>query len=462
MATTKIWDIKGRLDQVVDYATNPNKTVNPDFNETDLQGLRDVMDYATDDFKTEKQFYVSGINCDPEFARNQMIETKMFWKKTDSIIAFHGYQSFVENEVTAETAHKVGIELAKQIWGDRFEVLVATHLNTNHFHNHFVVNSVSFKDGLRYYDNNKSYMLLRHTSDEVCKEFGLSVIENPQRGKTKHYAEIRAEREGKSTWRSNIRNDIDRAIEQSTTTRHFWEEMEAMGYEIKNNVKYLAVRPQGHTKFFRLYKLGDNYAPEAIKERILRNIRRKFPLPEEVNKPKSYRFNGNMKKAKKLTGLRALYFHYCFILGIFPKSRASNKRMHFLLRDDLIKFDSIIAQSKLLCENRIDTHEQLAIYKSSVEEKIQTLTETRLVFRNQLKCLVRSNDEANKIEVEGQIAGVSTELKKLRTESKLCDGISTRSAQMKENLKQVKLDEIKQREEKKDYEHIRRSGRPNR
>jgi hypothetical protein len=103
MATTKIWDIKGRLDQVVDYAANPNKTVNPDFSDADLQGLRDVMDYATDDFKTEKQFYVSGINCDPEFARNQMMETKLFWKKTDSILAFHGYQSFAENEVTAET-----------------------------------------------------------------------------------------------------------------------------------------------------------------------------------------------------------------------------------------------------------------------------------------------------------------------------------------------------------------------
>ena len=104
MASTKIWDIKGRLDQVVKYAANPDKTVNPDFSKVDLQGLRDVMDYATADYKTEKQFYVSGINCDPEFARNQMIETKLFWNKTDSILAFHGYQSFAENEVTADTA----------------------------------------------------------------------------------------------------------------------------------------------------------------------------------------------------------------------------------------------------------------------------------------------------------------------------------------------------------------------
>jgi hypothetical protein len=136
--------------------------------------------------------------------------------------------------------------------------------------------------------------------------------------------------------------------------------------------------------------------------------------------------------------------------------------MHFLLREDLIKLDSIIAQSKLLCENRIDTHEQLASYKSLVLEKIKTFTETRHDFKNQLKCLVRSNDEAKEIEVKGQISAISSEIKKLRTACKLCDGISTRSAQMKENLSQEKMDEIKERKEKKDYEHIRRSGRPNR
>jgi hypothetical protein len=133
--------------------------------------------------------------------------------------------------------------------------------------------------------------------------------------------------------------------------------------------------------------------------------------------------------------------------------------MHFLLREDLIKLNSIIAQCKLLCENRIDTHEQLAIYKYSVEAKICELAENRVALKNQLK---RKSDTSNKDDLKKQVAEISAELKKLRTESKLCDGISTRSAQMNENLRQVNLDEIDERKEKKDYEHIRRSGRPNR
>jgi hypothetical protein len=457
MATTKMWAVHSRLDHLVDYVSNKSKTIN-----TEYEDLKAVIEYASENYKTEKRFYVSAINCNPETACDSMMLSQQKNDKELRVLAYHGYQSFAEGEVTAETAHEIGVKLATELWGDKFQVIVATHLNTNHYHNHFVLCSTSYLDGKRFHACTKSYMDMRTVSDRLCKEYSLSVIDNPQRGKTKHYAEIKAEIEGKSTWRGNIRSDIDRAIEQSTTTRHFWEAMEALGYEIKKNVKYLAVRPQGHTKFFRLYKLGDNYTPESIKERILENIRRKLPFPEDLMEKKPYRFVGNLKKARKLTGLRALYYNYCYKLGVFPKNRASNKRMHFLLREDLIKLDSIIAQSKLLSENRIDTHEQLAIYKSSVEEKIEKLAETRKVLRNQLKCLVRNNDEFKDIDVKGQISDISVQLKKLYIENKLCNGIFTRSALIKENLSQVKFDEIKQGKEQKDYEHIRRSSRPNR
>ena len=88
------------------------------------------MDYAKNDYKTEKQYYVSGINCNPKYAREQMMETKKDFEKTGGIVAFHSYQSFVEGEVTAEVAHRIGCEFAKRVWGDRFEVVVATHLNS--------------------------------------------------------------------------------------------------------------------------------------------------------------------------------------------------------------------------------------------------------------------------------------------------------------------------------------------
>lgn len=106
----------------------------------------------------------------------------------DGILAFHAIQSFDPGEVDAELAHQIGIELANHMWGDRFEVLVATHLDKAHYHNHFVINSVSFKDGKRYYDNRQNYYRLREVSDQLCEKYNLSVIKDPQ-DKSLHYSE---------------------------------------------------------------------------------------------------------------------------------------------------------------------------------------------------------------------------------------------------------------------------------
>lgn len=169
MATTKIWDIRDSLSRVVDYAENPDKTANPAYSEQELQGLYDVMNYATNERKTEKQYYVSGVNCMPETARRQMLMTKRQFGKEGGIVAFHAYQSFKPGEVTPDTAHQIGVELATKLWGDRFQVIVATHLNTNCVHNHFVLNSVSFLNGKRYNDCKRTYREFRSLSDEICR-----------------------------------------------------------------------------------------------------------------------------------------------------------------------------------------------------------------------------------------------------------------------------------------------------
>lgn len=96
-----------------------------------------------------------------------MTITKEQYGKVGGILGFHAFQSFAEREVTPEQCHAIGVRLAEEMWGDRFEVVVSTHLNTNHYHNHFVINSVSFKDGKRYYDKRETYAELRRLSDGV-------------------------------------------------------------------------------------------------------------------------------------------------------------------------------------------------------------------------------------------------------------------------------------------------------
>jgi len=461
MTTTAIWDVTDRLDRVIDYATNPQKTENLDFSSPDFRGLQNVLAYTQQDTKTEKQFYVTGINCDPTTACEQMSQTKLQFQKTDGILAFHGYQSFVPGEATPETAHAIGVKLAQELWGERFEVIVSTHLDKHHLHNHFVLNSVSFMDGKRYYDNNASYSLMRQTSDRLCREYSLYVIENPQKGKSRHYAEWKAEQEGKPTWRGIIREDVDKAIAASMTFTQFIATLRKQGYEVKTGVKYMAVRPPGKERFVRLKTLGDDYTEEAIKQRILQNRTPKRPqaLPEPQKKHYTIRGGTSLKKVKKLTGLQALYFHYLYKMGILPKHRASNKRTHFLLREDIRHMEEITAQTKLLCTHHIENKEQLLTFRNSLEQEMAGLYDTRKSLYSRIR---RCKDDEQMTSYKEQIAGLSKKLSLLRKEVKLCAGILSRSEEMKQKLLQVQQEEIQQRKEEKAYEQRSRRSGPNR
>ena len=322
MATTAIWKGKGNLGRVVGYAANPDKTENPAFTAQDLQGLRDVMDYATQDYKTERQHYVSGINCAPEIARDEMQMVKQQYGKEGGIIAFHGYQSFAPGEVTPEQAHEIGVELARRLWGDRFQIVVATHLDREHIHNHFVLNSVSFVDGKKYNDCKATYALMRQTSDRLCREHGLSVIENPEQGRTMSRDTWEAEQKGKPTWYSQIRADVDSCITRSFLFEHFITNLKKQGYEVKTG-KYIALRPPGRERFVRLKTLGDNYTEQAIRRRIRDHERIPLYHRPPAQPKRYYKTRG---KPRKLTGFRALYYHYLYLLGKLQKPAAPPKK----------------------------------------------------------------------------------------------------------------------------------------
>nr|WP_317361679.1 relaxase/mobilization nuclease domain-containing protein [uncultured Blautia sp.] len=341
MAVCEIWDVRGRLDHPIDYAENPEKTANPKYTEADLQAMVDVMEYAANKNKTEQRFFVTGVNCDPTTARDEMMITKAGWNDTSEIVCYHGFQSFKHGEVTPEQAHEVGVKLAERMWGNRFQVIVATHLNTDCLHNHFVVNSVSFADGMHYHDNKANLRLLRQRSDELCREYALSVIEHPS-GKKKPYALYQAEKQGRPTRDNVARQAVDEAISKSFTLKDFDRQLAEMGYRINfdPNRKYWTIIGKGWQRPKRLYKLGEEYTNDRIMERIRENSYAvKFQsFSEPQPQIKVYRVKGSLKNAKKIGGLRGLYLHYCYKLGILPKGRKQNyARLHYLLKDDLMQ-----------------------------------------------------------------------------------------------------------------------------
>ena len=419
MATTKIWNIKGRLDCLINYAANPEKTYENQYNKAEMQALHNVMAYAADGYKTEKRLYVSGVNVTPDTATYKMQQTKLRYGKTDGIIAFHAIQSFKPGEVTPELAHKIGVEFAKEMWGDRFEVLIATHLNRQHLHNHFVINSVSFVDGKKYYDNQENYNLMKKISDRLCEENNLSVIRNPK-SKGRHYAEVMAEKNGYPTIRGQIKDELDEIIKCSYTYKDFWRILKQRGYEVKDTGKYIELKPVFSQRYIRLKSLGKNYSEEAIRQRII-SARNGIRI---LDKPATD-YNAWLKKYEpiKLLGFKALYFHYLYLFGKIRK-KETPQRISFYMRDELIKFERYQEQFRFLYDNDIETVEQLSIFKENAENKIDELT-------------IRRSKLYDKTDSKTEIKTINAELRELRKNLRTCNNIFIDAERIREHTEYV-------------------------
>ena len=474
MATTSIWSVKGWLGKLVIYIENPEKTKNPAYFEKQgmtteqAQGLSDVIDYASQDSKTQlsdeqteiTRRFVSAINCHTDTARDEMMATKAHYDKTEGVVAYHGYQSFAIGEATPEIAHEIGIKLAERLWGDKYQVLVATHLDKgNHLHNHFVLNNVSMIDGKKYYRSESDYYNMQKQSDTLCYEYGLSVIEDAERGKSKHYGEWKAEKENRPTYRSLIKGDLDKAIAESMTERQLWDNLYKKGYHIKFG-KDITLRPEGKDRGLKLRRnFGDDYGIDAIRRRILSQSRPDRQRGAGHNAApgtrleKRIRVVGNIYKAKKMTGLRALYFYYLYRMGVLPKRKEPNpKRVYFLFREDIRHMQSIARETRLLVTNKIDTAEQLAAYKESVTAKIITLSGNRKKLRYRLRSI---KDEGELAAAKTEIAALSEKIGELRQEVRLCEGIEKRSGEMKEKLHRANEAEKSERKEPVKHESFR-------
>lgn len=404
MAATRIWSIKGRLDSVINYVTNPEKTDGSRYTDTELQALTDVIDYAEDGAKTHNKVYVSGINLSPDIARDQMVMTKLQFGKTDKILVYHGYQSFLPGEVTLDMAHEIGVKLAERLWGDRFQVLVTTHLDHEHIHNHFCLNAVSFVDGKKFRGGSKAYWVMRAESDKICTEYGLSVIENP--GKGKNYAEWKAEQEGRPTIRGQIKDELDEIIKASYTYKDFWRILKQRGYEVKCDVNYVALKPAYSQRYIRLKSLGEDYSEESIQRRIAmaRNGIRTLDKPTP-----DYNTWLNKYEPTKLHGFKALYFHYLYLFGKIRK-KETPQRVSFYMREELIKFERYQKQFHFLIDNDIETVEQLQTFKENAENKISELT-------------LKRSKLYSKPETKLEIEEINNELRELRKDVRTCNNI---------------------------------------
>ena len=441
MATNGIWKIDKRLDNVLKYTTNAEKTKNENYNNEFYCNLHNVIDYVEADYKTEKQLYVSALNCSVETAEEEMILTKKRFNKTGGILGFHAYQSFSEGEVSPEMAHEIGVKLAEEMWGDRFEVVISTHLNTKHYHNHFVVNSVSFVDGKRYYDNRTTYAEFRKVSNLICEEYGLNTLKEKSCKRSKiNYANYQKGNYEKNNYYTRAKEDLDRAILQAYDYKDFCNLMKLMDYDVMIRYNRISIRRKGYKKNIRIERcFGEDYTIEKLNERIETTSAPRIPFIEVFGNTK-YEINKNNYTKPQIKGIYGLYLHYCYLLKVFPVKYPKQK-LSPQLRLDINKMEKISEEARLLVSKDLKTNEQFFLYREEKIKRRDELTEKRYELWNKHK---KSKNAEEQRKISKHIDSINEELEPLRKEVILCDDILERSKKIEENLSQEEIENGKE------------------
>lgn len=433
MAATSLWHIKGSLSDLIAYVENPEKTV-----PKGTEDFFNVFSYIQNPRKTADGSYVTAINCLKETALRQMILTKQRYGKEDQYIAWHGYQSFKPGEVTPERCHEIGVKLAKEMWGDRFQVIVTTHLDKGHLHNHFCFNSVSFKDGKKYNYSKAEQQHLRDASDQLCREYGLSVIAHGRKAPSRPV--WLDEQNGKPTRYNIYRVDVRDAINGSRTVEWMERYLRRKGYLTDFTGRHWKIRLPQYQHFTRLDTLDERWTPENIGHNL--GARAAFgnkrpvvnfapELPEELRVYAPF---------QRTPHIYRLFLYWEYQLGILPKGTDYKPTSPFM-KEELRKLDEITAQVGYLAKNHIETLDDLLSARETVQREMDALTEQRKQLQNKIRRA--SPDEKEQLRAEKQV--ITAKIIACRKKLKLNTAVEQRSAKIQDTLDMVYTNEEQHR-----------------
>jgi hypothetical protein len=430
MATTGFWPIKGSLKKVVEYANNPDKTIDHKYLD---QGLAQAIQYAGNDEKTDQKMYVSGINCTKNHAYEDMLAVQKRFGLRGANVAYHGYQSFRAGEVAPEQAHEIGKETARRMWGDRYQVLVTTHLNTDSVHNHMVVNAVSFIDGKKFQNYIRDHQELRKISDRVCLENRLTVLDDAPfyNSEKKEYW---IHKKGQKTHRDILKEDIEECIGLSVTGKQFLEHLYERGYEY--DYRRHSIKAPSWERGVRLDRLG--YDREELNDRIYRNY---------TTKPcyKDYR-EYPLLRLEKQWGFEIAHSHDIttitldvvfliilelakLVIGTPASGEYTPQPLSPEIRQACARLDELTAQVTLLCKYKIHTQSELETFIEEKTEQVSSLEKERQQLWNRLKA-AKSPDRA--AEIKATAKDITERLKPLRNELKTAKRALESAAQYRE------------------------------
>ena len=331
--------------------------------------LKRSLDYVMNPEKTQDGRLVGAINCQVDSAFEQMKATKRKFGKVDKRQGYHIILSFKEDEVNPDTAFEITRRFVEEYLGKSYEAVYVVHDNTAHVHSHIVFNSVSFVDGKKYrYEKGDWAKYIQPITNKLCQEYGLSIIDVDDGSKEKEhesYKDWSEYREGSFVWADMIKRDLDSCILQAGNYEQFLELLSDKGYEVKQG-KYLAVKPQGMTRFRRCKTLGDMYSDEVIRERIEKEDISFYREQQKEVQPVLCKCKVRRYRRAKMSGLQKRYYAKLYRIGKLKKKPYSQVWKY---RDDIRKMHKLQEQYLFLVRHKIESAEELVSVLDNLTDK---------------------------------------------------------------------------------------------
>lgn len=347
--------------------------------------LKQSLDYVMNPEKTQNGRLIGGMNCQPDTAFRQMMDTKKAFGKVDKRQGYHLIISFKEGEVSTDTAYEITEKFVQEYLGKEYEAVYCIHDNTAHIHSHIIFNSVSFVDGRKYrYEKGDWERDIQPITNRLCEEYGLSTIDigSERDEEHVHYEEYNEYRDGRFIWGKMIARDLDACILQAGTFEEFLELIQDKGYEIKQG-KHLAVRPTGMGRYRRCKTLGEDYTEERIRQRIVEEDLSFYQSNKEF-KPEIVKCYVRRYKRARLTGLQKRYYAKLYRIGKLKKRPYSQVWKY---KDDIRKMEKLQQQYLFLVRHDVHSMEELASTLVNLTDKRKEASaEKSKVYRAKQRC----------------------------------------------------------------------------
>lgn len=347
---------------------------------------------------------------------------------------YHFIQSFNGKEVSSEECNDIGIELAQNLWGDKYQVLVCTHVDKDNVHNHIILNSVSFVDGSKYHNSKLELALLRQTNDDLCRKYGLSIIKSDKAEKENDIADSRIKNYNRNSGKMElIKQDIDEAIKKSTKYQEFIDELAYKGYYLKKSNNSLSISPPYFNRNIRLARaFGEDYTFENIKDRIY--YKNYQPKENKVYRIKIYEGVQINADLLKTSSFYRLYVHFLYIFGKLPPKIHYEERTPEYYKE-LDKFDKMMDEFNIINIHDINTLKDIQNLRTNYLEEISPLKAKKEEY---MKLYSQVKNDADKTILKAQISHLNEDIERINKKLQTCRRIISKVERGEKEEKLIK------------------------